>query len=97
MEKTYRRIRERFYWKGMKQEIHDVVKRCEIFQMQKLTRVKTKEPMVITDTPSEPFAKIAIDTGGLLPLPRQVINILLPCSVYYRNFVLQYQFPILKQ
>ena len=22
MEKTYRRIRERFYWKGIKQEIH---------------------------------------------------------------------------
>ena len=62
MEKTYRHIRERFYWKGMKQDIHDFVKRCEICEMQKLTRVKTKEPMVITDTPSEPFAKIAIDT-----------------------------------
>ena len=34
--------------------------------MQKLTRVKTKEPMVIT--PSEPFAKIAIDTVGPLPI-----------------------------
>ena len=52
----------------MKQEIHDFVKRCEICQMQKLTRVKTKEPMVITDTPSEPFEKIAIDTLGPLPI-----------------------------
>ena len=40
IEKIYRCIRERFYWKGMKQEIHDFVKRCEICQMQKLTRVK---------------------------------------------------------
>ena len=62
-----KRIREQFYWKGMKQEIHDFVKRWEICQMQKLTRIKIKEPMVISDTPSESFAKIAIDTVGPLP------------------------------
>ena len=97
MEKTYRRIRERFYWKGMKQEIHDFVKRREICQMQKLTRVKTKEPMVITDTPSEPFAKIAIDTVGPLPITTTGNQHILTMQCCYQNFVLQYQFPISKQ
>ena len=68
MGETYRRIREQFHWNGIKQEIYDFVKRCEICQTPKLTRVKTKESMMITDTPSGAFAKIAIDTVGPLTI-----------------------------
>lgn len=66
MGKTYRRIRERYQWKGMKTDIHEYVRRCEKCQEQKLVRIKTREPMVITDTPSEVFYKVAIDTVGPL-------------------------------
>lgn len=66
MGKTYRRIRERYYWKGMRNDIHEFVRKCHICQEQKLVRVKTREPMVITDTPSEIFHKVAIDTVGPL-------------------------------
>ncbi|OXU30275.1 hypothetical protein TSAR_003410 [Trichomalopsis sarcophagae] len=66
IEKMYRRIRERCQCKGMKEDVHDYVCRCEKCQEQKLVRIKTREPMVITDIPSEIFHKVAINTVGPL-------------------------------
>ena len=66
--KTLARVRERFYWKGMRNEIREYVKTCETCQKRKLTRIKTKMPMRITDTPSRSFEKIQIDLVGPLPL-----------------------------
>ncbi|OXU17369.1 hypothetical protein TSAR_007674 [Trichomalopsis sarcophagae] len=66
MGKTYRRVREKYYWKGMKEDIQEFVRKCSTCQEQKLVRIKTREPMVITDTPSEVFHKVAIDTVGPL-------------------------------
>ena len=34
---------------------------------QKLVRARTREPMIITDTPAEPFDKVSLDTVGKLP------------------------------
>lgn len=65
--KTYERIRERFYWKGMREEIHDYVRSCESCQKKKLTRQQTKIPMKITDTPIRTFEKVQIDLVGPLP------------------------------
>lgn len=65
--KTYRRIRERFYWPNLKEEVTEYIKKCTECQEQKLSRIKTREPMIITDTPAEPFDKISIDTVGPLP------------------------------
>lgn len=65
--KTYKRIRERFYWPNLKDEVTEYVRTCPECQLHKLTRIKTREPMIITDTPSEPFDKISIDTVGPLP------------------------------
>ena len=65
--KTYRRIREQYYWEGMRSDIENYIRRCRVCQEQKLVRVKSKEPMIITDTPTEVFSKIAIDTVGPLP------------------------------
>lgn len=66
--KTLERIRERFYWKGMKDEVRNYVKTCETCQKRKLTRVKTKMPMRITDTPIRTFEKVQIDLVGPLPI-----------------------------
>ena len=65
--KTLARVRERFCWQGMRNEIRGYVKTCETCQKRKLTRVKTKMPMRITDTPSRSFEKIQIDLVGPLP------------------------------
>lgn len=68
--KTYKRVRERYYWPNMKNQIEEFVTRCEACQLKKLTRVKTKQPMKITDTPDESFDKIAMDIVGPLPVTK---------------------------
>ena len=66
--KTYRRIRERYFWQGMKDDITEYLRNCTKCQELKLVRIKNREPMIITDTPIEPFAKISIDTVGPLSI-----------------------------
>ena len=66
--KTYKRIGNDFLWDGMKQEISDFLVFCKDCQMNKLVRVKTRLPMKITDTPTEPFERIQIDIVGPLPI-----------------------------
>ncbi|CAD6227931.1 GSCOCG00012020001-RA-CDS [Cotesia congregata] len=58
-------------------KIYNYIRACEICQKNKLTRIKTKQPRSITDTPFEPFEKISIDTVGLLPMtPDKNVHIL---------------------
>jgi len=78
--KTYRRIREKYYWPGMKADIIEHIRACKSCQENKLVRIKNKEPMVITDTALDSFDKISIDTVGPLPLTprgnRHILTIL---------------------
>ena len=51
----------------MKVDIQKYVQGCLQSQLKKLIRVKTKNPMVITDTPTTTFEKISMDIVGPLP------------------------------
>jgi transposase InsO family protein len=66
--KTYNRMRVNYYWNTMKRDIQEFIRKCRKCQIKKLTRVKTKQPMVITDTPGTAFDKISLDIMGPLPL-----------------------------
>jgi hypothetical protein len=50
----------------MKKEIQEYVRTCKECQLKKLTRIKTKQPMVLTDTPGRAFDKISMDIVGPL-------------------------------
>lgn len=65
--KTYKITRERFFWNGMKEQITEYIRNCKGCQELKLVRVKTKAPMIITDTLIKLFDTISIDTAGSLP------------------------------
>lgn len=67
VNKTYNRIRMNYYWGTLKQDIQKFIQRCKICQLKKLTRIKTKQPMIITDTPGAAFDKISMDIVGPLP------------------------------
>lgn len=67
MAKTYRRIRHRYYWPRMRTEVETHVQRCRNCQIKKLVRKKTRQPMVLTDTPDAAFDKISMDVMGPLP------------------------------
>ena len=66
--KTYKRIREKFFWENMKTHVQEYIQLCRGCQLKKLVRVKTKQPMVITDTPGAAFDKISMDIVGPLPI-----------------------------
>ncbi|KAL7286452.1 hypothetical protein TKK_0019398 [Trichogramma kaykai] len=63
---TYNRLACDYYWRNMRQDVEAFVKRCECCQTEKLIRVKTKLPMIITDTTSRPFEKLSLDFYGPL-------------------------------
>ena len=54
----------------MKVDIQKYIQGCSQCQIKKLVRVKTKNPMAITDTPTTAFEKISMDIVGLLPETR---------------------------
>ena len=66
--KTYTRIRSTYYWENMKTDIHKVLSNCKTCMRNKVMRKGTRMPMVITDTPKQPFEKIQIDLVGPLPV-----------------------------
>ena len=65
--KTYLRIKEKYSWPNMKRDIASFVKACKSCQLKKLVRFKTKQPMILTDTPDEAFEKVSMDIMGPLP------------------------------
>ena len=67
VSKTYWHIRENLFWKNMKANVENFVRLCRKCQENKLVRIKNRQPMTITDTPTQPIEKIQIDIVGPLP------------------------------
>lgn len=67
-QKTYKKIKENFYWPTMKSDIKKYVKKCISCQKNKTNFRPTKQKMEITSTADQPFEKIAIDIVGPHPL-----------------------------
>ena len=66
MNRTYDRVKLFTTWPGMKQELEEYIRRCEICQKNKITQNKTKLPMKITTTPEIVWEKCALDIVGPL-------------------------------
>ena len=62
--KTYARLSRDYYWRNIKADVYHFVRGCQDCQKEKLVRTGTKLPMIITDTPSKPFIKVAMDFVG---------------------------------
>ncbi|KAL6417861.1 hypothetical protein ACFW04_012476 [Cataglyphis niger] len=61
----------------MKADIQSFIRNCRSCQLKKLVRVKTKQPMVLTDTPDSAFDKVSMDIMGPLPTTRSGNNYIL--------------------
>lgn len=71
----------------MKEQIRNFVKSCESCQRKKLVRVRTKLPMVITDTPTDIFHKVAMDIVGPLPITKSDNRYLLTIQCNLTKFI----------
>lgn len=67
VSKTFHRIRQQYYWENLKQDIQRRIQQCLSCQLKKLFRLKTKQKMIITDTPGTTLDKLAMDIVGPLP------------------------------
>lgn len=66
--RTFNRIYSQHYWKGMRKQIGNFIKKCPICQRNKTQNKTLREPMVITTTANKAFEKVFLDVVG--PLPR---------------------------
>ncbi|KAL2723856.1 hypothetical protein V1478_008369 [Vespula squamosa] len=54
--------------KGLRTDVQNYIQNCRSCQTKKLVRLKTHQPMTITDTPGEAFDKISMILWVLYPL-----------------------------
>ena len=59
--KTFNRIRQHFYWQNMKLVIQKYIQTCLKCNLKKPVRIKSKEPLITTDTPGTAFDKVSMD------------------------------------
>ena len=77
VSKTFTRLRQNYYWPGLKKQVQAIIGRCLICQQNKLVRCKTKQPMVLMNTPGSSFDKVAMDMVGPLPRTKSVCEYIL--------------------
>ena len=77
IDKTYDKLRSRYYWSGMYRDVINHLKTCVACNMRKLK--KQRPPLQDMQIPKYPFEMIAIDTCGPFPQSysgnRFIINI----------------------
>lgn len=66
VEKTYDQIKKRFKWKGMRKDVEEYVRGCDICQRVKSGR-RYRAPLVVTSLSEKPFDKLYFDVVGPLP------------------------------
>ena len=78
VDKTYDKIRSRYYWSGMYRDVVQFLKTCVACNMRKLRR--ERPPLQEMQIPKYPFEQIAIDTSGPFPESyngnRYIINVI---------------------
>lgn len=68
LEKTYGRLRERFYWRGMYKDVHAWIQTCKLCQMKKQAKPVKVEGLVSIKPVFKPWDLVALDAVGPLPL-----------------------------
>lgn len=73
-DRTFSKIAKRFYWRHLRADVEEYVKRCQDCQLKKNSRIKRKSPMCITDTATDAWDKVSIDIVGPLPTTKSGNN-----------------------
>ena len=67
LSRMLKRIQEKYYWKNMRTDIENYVKKCSQCQTNKALRKINRAPMQITSLSTQPFERVAFDIVGPLP------------------------------
>lgn len=91
--KTFYKLKQKYFWNGMKDDIQRYIQRCRDCQIKKLVRVKTKQKLIITDTPPTPFYKIALDIVGPLPITQKGNEYILTMQCLFSKYTIAVPLP----
>lgn len=86
--KTLHRVKEMYYWPGMRKEIAEYVNECETCRATKPTNKCQLSPMGKYRDPERPWKMIAIDFMGPFPLSKRGHRQLLVVIDLFSKFVL---------
>lgn len=86
--KTIERIRYKYQWPRLRADVERYVKTCRECQLKKLVRLKTRQPMILTDTPGTAFEKISMDIMGPLPISKNGFTYILTIQDLLTKFSL---------
>ena len=93
ISKSYNRLKNKYFWPNMKEDIRKRVQFCLKCQLKKLLRRKTKLPMVITDHPCDIFSKVSLDIFGPLPETKNGNKYILTLQCQFSKFCLAAAMP----
>lgn len=69
--RMFKKIREKYRWPKMRQDIKNFIKNCKSCQLNKTSRRRNKAPMEITSTSHQPFEPLALDICGPFPITEE--------------------------
>lgn len=80
VNRTVERIKLYTSWPNMVDDVTKFIKACKTCQLNKVTQLPIKQPLIITDIKDTPWEKIYLDIVGPLPLTEQGNKYILTCQ-----------------
>ena len=68
--KTWNRMRQKYFYENMKEDVRKRIQFCLNCQLKKLVRKRTRQEMIITPTPGETWERISLDICGPYPVTK---------------------------
>ena len=91
--KTYEKIRQRYYWQGMSQDVQHWCKSCVHCAMKKNPPARSKGPLLPLSVGDAPFDRVACDAIGPLTKTRNGNRYIIVFSDYLTRWVESFATP----
>ena len=91
-EKSLYKLKERFYWPGMQQDIHNWCKTCKVCATRKSAAKEDHAPLQTIKT-GYPMQIVAVDTLGPLPESEAGNSYILVAGDYFTKWMEAYAIP----
>ena len=92
-DKTYAKCAEYYYWKGMKDEIRDYVRDCDVCSRVTIAPPKTAPPLNSIPVPSQVWSLVGVDIIGPLPMTEQGNKYIVAATDHFSKYCIAKAIP----